>query len=100
MSELGIATNKKVLEVFNMMKDGSLILRPRFQRKLVWNNTHKENFIETILMKLPFPEIYLATGEIDLELQKSTTLVVDGQQRLSTIYQYITGSKELITKRL
>ncbi len=62
MSELGIATNKKVLEIFNMMKDGSLILRPRFQRKLVWNNTHKENFIETILMKLPFPEIYCRMG--------------------------------------
>ncbi len=100
MSELGIATNKKVLEIFNMMKDGSLILRPRFQRKLVWNNAHKENFIETILMKLPFPEIYLATGEIDLELPKSTTLVVDGQQRLSTIYQYITGAKEFIIKRI
>ncbi len=100
MSELGIATNKTVLELFNMMKDGSLILRPRFQRKLVWNNNHKENFIETILMKLPFPEIYLATGEIDLELPKSTTLVVDGQQRLSTIYQYITGAKEFEVKRI
>jgi len=100
MSELGIATNKKLLEIFNMMKDGSLILRPRFQRKLVWNDNHKENFIETILMNLPFPEIYLSAGEIDLESQKSTTLVVDGQQRLSTIYQYVTGSKDFTIKRI
>ena len=100
MTELGIATNMKLLDIFNMMKDGSLILRPRFQRKLVWNNKHKENFIETILLKLPFPEIYLADGEIDLESQTSTRLVVDGQQRLSTIYQYITGSKEFEIKRI
>ena len=100
MSELGIATNKKLLEIFRMMKDGSLVLRPRFQRKLVWNDNHKENFIETILMNLPFPEIYLSTGEIDLESQKSTTLVVDGQQRLSTIYQYVTGSEDFTIKRI
>ena len=67
MSELGIATNMKLLDAYNMMKDGSLILKPRFQRKLVWNNKHKENFIETILMKLPFPEIYLTDGEIELD---------------------------------
>ncbi len=100
MSELGTATNMKLLDIFNMMKDGSLILRPRFQRNLVWNDKHKENFIETILMKLPFPEIYLADGDIDLESQKSTRLVVDGQQRLSTIHQYITGSKEFEIKRI
>jgi len=100
VSELGIATNMKLLDIYNMMKDGSLILRPRFQRKLVWNNKHKENFIETILLKLPFPEIYLADGEIDLESQQSTRLVVDGQQRLSTIRQYINASKEFDIKRI
>lgn len=98
MNQLGNATNKKLLDIFNMMKDGSLILRPRFQRKLVWNDKHKENFIQTILMGLPFPEIYLCDGEIDLESQKLTTLVVDGQQRLSTIYQYVTGSKNFAVK--
>jgi len=75
------------------MKSGELVLRPRFQRKLVWNDQHKENFIETILRGLPFPEIYLAAGEINLETQKSKTLVVDGQQRLNTIYDYIRDRK-------
>jgi uncharacterized protein with ParB-like and HNH nuclease domain len=58
MSKNGIATNKKVLDLFNMMKNHTLILAPSFQRKLVWNDAHKEKFIETILLKLPFPEIY------------------------------------------
>ncbi|MEW6100765.1 MAG: DUF262 domain-containing protein [Candidatus Omnitrophota bacterium] len=98
--EIGIGTNVKLLDLFNKMKIGDLILRPVFQRRLVWTNKHKEDFIETILLGLPFPEIYLADGDIDLATQKSKTLVVDGQQRLSTIYQYITGSKEFILKRL
>lgn len=100
MAELGTATNKKLLEAFNMMKEGSLILKPTFQRKLVWNDNHKENFIDTILNGLPFPEIYFADGELDLETQKSKTLVVDGQQRLSTIYQYVTNSKNFKIKRI
>ncbi|MGI2906386.1 DUF262 domain-containing protein, partial [Tolypothrix sp. VBCCA 56010] len=100
MGKNGIATNKKVLDLFNMMKSGSLILAPSFQRKLVWNDAHKEKFIETILLKLPFPEIYLADGEIDLDTQTSKTLVVDGQQRLSTIYQFVTASPEFIIKNI
>lgn len=100
MNEIGIATNKKLLDLFNMMKDGSLVLAPSFQRKLVWNDSHKEDFIETILFGFPFPEIYLADGEINLDTQKSETLVVDGQQRLSTIYQFVISSPEFKIKRI
>jgi hypothetical protein len=100
MANIGTATNKKLLDLFNSIKSGDLILRPSFQRKLVWNNNHKETFIETILKGLPFPEIYLADGEIDLKSQRSKTLVVDGQQRLSTIYQYITGDEKFKIKKI
>jgi uncharacterized protein with ParB-like and HNH nuclease domain len=100
MPTIGTATNKKIIELFNMMKDGTLILKPNFQRNLVWNNKHKESFIETILLGFPFPEVYFADGKIDLETQKSQTWVVDGQQRLHTIYQYITDSKDLVLKKI
>lgn len=100
MPSIGTATNKKILELFNSLKSGDLILRPTFQRKLVWNNKHKEAFINTLLKKLPFPEVYFADGEINLKTQRSKTLVVDGQQRLSTIYQYITGDEQFIIKSI
>jgi hypothetical protein len=100
MGKIGIASNKKLLDLFNMMKDDSLVLQPSFQRKLVWNNKHIESFIETILLGLPFPEIYFADGEINLEKQTSKTLVVDGQQRLSTIYRYITSSSDLELEKI
>ena len=94
------SSNKKIVELYNMMKTGELVLHPDFQRKLVWNNRHKENFIETILRGFPFPEIYFADGDLDLESMKSQTLVVDGQQRLSTIYQYITENEALECKNI
>lgn len=100
MSKIGTATNKKIIEIYNDMQSGLLILQPSFQRKLVWNSTHKENFIDTILGGYPFPEVYFADGEIDLEKRLSQTVVVDGQQRLNTIYQYITNDPELILKRI
>lgn len=98
MPTMGIATNKKIIDLFNMMKEDTLVLKPSFQRNLVWNNKHKERFIETILLGYPFPEVYLADGKIDLQTQKSLTLVVDGQQRLNTIYQYVTNDADLVLK--
>lgn len=92
MNNIGTADNEKLLDLYNRLKEGSLILRPSFQRNLVWNNSHKENFIDTILRGLPFPEIYLSDGEIDLDNQTSIRLVVDGQQRLDTIFSYINNN--------
>lgn len=93
-----MATNKKILELFNMMMQEDLVLAPSFQRKIVWNNSHRESFIDTILKSLPFPEVYLADGEMDLAARKKKTYVVDGQQRLDTIRRYITG--ELVLERI
>jgi hypothetical protein len=98
MTARGMATNKKIIDLFNMMKNNELTMNPEFQRNLVWNKKHKENFIDTILKGLPFPEVYFADGEIDLEKTTSKTLVVDGQQRLSTIYKYIIDDNDLKLK--
>ncbi|MFA4859645.1 DUF262 domain-containing protein [Methanoregula sp.] len=72
----------------------TLILQPDFQRRLVWNKRHKEKFIDTILQGLPVPEIYIAQSGIDLETIATQHVVVDGQQRLRTIVQYIENSDD------
>ena len=81
--------NKKISELYKRIREGSLILQPEFQRKFVWNTTHKEAFIETILSGLPFPEIYTAQSGVDIAKIETQEVVVDGQQRLSTIVQYL-----------
>ncbi len=80
---------KKISEIYRRVKDGSLILQPEFQRKYVWTQEHKEEFIDTILKGLPFPEVYLAQQGIDIEKVISREVIVDGQQRLTTIIQYV-----------
>ncbi|MET3128198.1 uncharacterized protein with ParB-like and HNH nuclease domain [Arcicella rosea] len=82
-------SNKKISELYKRIKEKSLILQPDFQRKFVWSTKHKEAFIQTILMGLPFPEIYTAQSGIDIEKIETQEVVVDGQQRLSTLIQYI-----------
>lgn len=84
-------STKKISELYSRIASASptLILQPDFQRKFVWNNEHKERFIDTILKGLPIPEIYIAQSGIDVEKIETQEVIVDGQQRLSTIVQYI-----------
>jgi len=58
---------------------------------LVWKKQHKFHFIETILLNYPFPEVYIASAEMDVDAITASEVVVDGQQRLSTIVDYIKG---------
>ena len=77
------------------MNSGGLILSAYFQRNLVWRDVHKKEFIDTILQGLPFPQIFLARGTIDVDSLKSSTCVVDGQQRLSAIRDFVSGDIEV-----
>jgi len=49
---------------------------------------HKIAFIKTVLEGYPFPEVYIASGEVDLETARGNLMLVDGQQRLTTLYDY------------
>lgn len=86
--------NKKISELYKRIREGSLILQPDFQRKFVWNTSHKEAFIETVLSGLPFPEIYTAQSGVDIAKIETQEVIVDGQQRLSTIVQYLDEDKD------
>lgn len=85
------ATNKKIRALMNSIRDGTLIPNPDFQRRLVWTAKHKREFIRTILRALPFPEVYICVGEVDLNTGHGKEWLVDGQQRLSTLYEYFLG---------
>lgn len=89
------ATNRKVRVLLTAIRNGTLEPRPDFQRRLVWNNRHKREFIKTVLMGYPFPEVYIAAGEVDPNTGEGKELLVDGQQRLTTLQQYFTGSTDL-----
>ncbi|MBU1217627.1 DUF262 domain-containing protein [bacterium] len=76
--------NQNTIEnLYKKYKRGELILQPFFQRNLVWTNQAKSRFIESILLKFPIAEIYLYQDD------EGIISVIDGQQRLSTIFNFI-----------
>jgi hypothetical protein len=70
-------------QVIGLVKEERwLNLRPEYQRRLVWDDKKKSRFIESLLMNIPVPPIFLY--EIDLNRYE----VMDGQQRLNTIIEF------------
>ncbi|HUY36828.1 MAG TPA: DUF262 domain-containing protein [Pirellulales bacterium] len=94
------ATTKRVSDLIRDIDDGSLVLTPPFQRRLVWTNIVKDHFLETVTLGLPFPEIFIATGEIDTHSMKRKNQLVDGQQRISTLRAYVQGSPDLVLTKV
>lgn len=93
------ATNRKIRELLTDIRKGVLVPRPEFQRRLVWSNKHKNAFIQTVLMDYPFPEIYIAAAEVDTATGEGKTMLVDGQQRVTTLQQYFVADEELKLER-
>lgn len=84
----------KIIELYNKIISDILIVPSGSQRKLVWKKQHKYYFIETILMNYPFPEVYIASAEINVDQLTASEMVVDGRQRLSAIVDYIKGAND------
>ena len=78
-----------VYQVYHWIENGVLTLSPEFQRKLVWDVQRKSLLIESLMLKIPIPAFYFQ------ENQEGDKLVIDGLQRLSTIYSYMNDEFEL-----
>lgn len=69
-------------ELMNMHEDGDLFITPEYQRVFRWSNFQQTRFIESVLLGIPIPPIFVAEdGEGRWE-------VVDGLQRISTIFSF------------
>jgi uncharacterized protein with ParB-like and HNH nuclease domain len=69
-------------ELINMYEDDEL-LKPELQRKYVWDKAEASRFIESILLGLPIPSIFLANTK------DGNKLIIDGFQRIMTVYDYV-----------
>lgn len=67
------------------MKRGDVLIPP-FQRDYVWNLSDASRFIESLLLGLPVPGIFLAK-----EPDSNKSLVIDGQQRLKSLQFFYDG---------
>ncbi len=89
------ASNRRLRLLLTGIRSKTLIPNPDFQRRLVWTNKDKINFLDTVLNRYSFPEIYIAAGDVNPETGEGTEWLVDGQQRISTLYQYFEGSSDI-----
>lgn len=75
-------------EIINMYKDKEIIISPEYQRAFRWDESHQSDFIESILLGLPIPSIFVATN------QDGKWELIDGLQRVSTILAFFNELKD------
>lgn len=75
------------IEVLKFKIDnGEIDLQPEFQRDFVWDINRASLFIDSLLIGLPIPSIFLGKSKDD-----ETYKVIDGQQRLKSAYYFLAG---------
>lgn len=78
-----------LLNLINDIRNERLIPDAYFQRNLVWREIHNKDFIKTILLGYPFPQIFISKGKVDVETMSTVSCIVDGQQRANAISTFI-----------
>lgn len=79
-------------ELINLYNSDELIIRPEYQRLFRWTTAQKTGLIESILLGIPVPPIFVAEDE------NGIWELVDGLQRLSTIISFFGKLKDNISK--
>lgn len=69
-------------EIMNIYQDGEILISPEFQRLFRWSDYQKTRFIESVLLGIPIPPIFVS------EDSEGKWELVDGLQRLSTILSF------------
>jgi hypothetical protein len=78
----------RVNDILNWSERKELILSPKFQRRTVWSPRGKSYLIDSILKGYPLPPFFIREKLLVKE-RRTVREVVDGQQRLRTILEFI-----------
>jgi len=70
-------------EIISMYKEKEIIIQPEFQRLFRWKPEQKSRFIESILIDIPIPTIFVQ------QMNDGRWEVIDGLQRISTILEFV-----------
>lgn len=81
-------------EVVNLYKDLEIVIRPEFQRLFRWKPDQKSRLIESIMLGIPIPSIFI------MQRDDNVWEVIDGLQRLSTILEFMGELRDEATGEL
>jgi hypothetical protein len=86
-AELVIQSSDFSLETISrMVSDGIIDPRPGYQRRERWDRSKQSALIESFLLNVPVPPIYLSEDEY------GTYSVIDGQQRIAAVHAYLSDT--------
>lgn len=85
ITEQGRYPLQNILEILSK----NIKFDPTYQRRRVWNNAQKSRLIESFIMNVPIPPVFL------YEIEYSKYEVMDGLQRLSTLYEFYSNKFRL-----
>lgn len=71
-----------LLTIYNFIDSGAIEI-PAFQRHFVWDIKRSSKLIESLILGLPVPQVFL------YEQERNRLIVIDGQQRLMSIYYFV-----------
>ncbi len=75
-----------VRELIRMSDEGELLRAPVYQRKFRWDEGLESRLVESLLLGLPVPSVFVATN------RNGTWEIVDGLQRISTLLHFASNS--------
>jgi hypothetical protein len=77
-----------IQDLINLYKNRELELNPWYQRRSVWKPPQKAYLINTLFEQKPIPSLYIRHS-LDLDAEKSIREVVDGQQRIRSVLEFV-----------
>lgn len=90
-----VIESRPIKWIIDEFRKGNLYVDDSFQRNYVWINKDRISLIETILLGYSIPEIYLWETDTNPETGDTRYSIVDGQQRIKTIAQFVNGGLKL-----
>lgn len=79
-------SDPSIATLYDKEKRKKLVLQPEFQRQFVWDIKKASRLVESVLLGIPLPTIYLANEK------NGISCVIDGQQRLTSLLSFYSGS--------
>jgi len=80
------SADPEIESLYNKAKRGKLVVQPEFQRQFVWDTKRASRLLESALLDIPIPIIYIS------EEPDNKEYVIDGQQRLTSFFSFLDGS--------
>ena len=81
--DISVIPNDFNVMTINSLIESGVISMPTFQRNYVWDRKRASRFIESLILGLPIPQIFL------YQVDRNKYSIIDGQQRLLTVYFFI-----------